>query len=135
MSSFLHPFINECKQLTAGVCTYDVQCDECFDLHIYPISAHADMPMAKHLMELKGPNTYSLCCTCEITGSQGDGSSVYYVPLTQPKAHGTARLRQDPSHLLMCSQEHYKSMLKDIASQMMKRACDNLCQQYGISHI
>jgi len=26
-------------------------------------------------------------------------------------------------------------MLKDIASQMMKRACDNLCQQYGISHI
>src|SRR5260370_23605604 len=47
MSSFLHPFINDCKQLTVGVHTYDVQHDECSNLHVYPISAHADMPTAK----------------------------------------------------------------------------------------
>ncbi len=120
MSSFLRPLIEECKQLAAGVHIYDVQHDECFDLHIYPISAHADMPAAKHLMELKGPNAYSPCRTCEITGVRGDGSSVYYVPLAQPKAHGTIRLRWDPRDLPMCSQEHYESMLKDIAAQTTK---------------
>ena len=69
MSSFLHLFIEECKRLAMGICTYDAQHDECFDLHVYLISVHADMPAAKHLMELKGPNAYSLCCTCEITGA------------------------------------------------------------------
>ncbi len=120
ISSFLCPLIEECKQLAAGIHIYDVQHDECFDLHIYLISAHADMPAAKHLVELKGPNTYSPCHTCEITSVQGDGSSVYYVPLTQPKAHGTIGLGWDPRDLPMHSQEHYESMLKDISAQTMK---------------
>src|SRR6266850_6389460 len=42
MSSFLCLFIEECKQLAMGVHTYDAQHDECFNLHIYLISAHAD---------------------------------------------------------------------------------------------
>src|SRR5260370_13710142 len=113
MSSFLCPFIKECKQLATGVHTYN-QCDECFGLHVYPISAHADMPVAKHLMELKGPNAFHPCRACEIYGVQGNGVSVYYVLLSHPRAVSTEEGEWDPHHLPMRSQEQYKAMLEDI---------------------
>ena len=135
MSSFLRPFIKECKELAVGVRAYDASHHECFDLHVYPISAHADMPAAKHLTELKGPNAYCPCRACEITGVRGEGASVYYVPLGQPKAHGMEELEWDPFCLPMRSQERHGAMLEDIATQTTKTARDDLRQHYGISHI
>src|SRR5258708_2930961 len=135
MSSFLQPLIEECKQLAIGVHTYDVSSDACFNLHVYPISAHADMPAAKHLMELKGSNAFHPCHACEIYGIQGNGLPIYYVPLNQPRSPGAEALEWDPHHLPMCSQEQYDAMLEDIASQTTKHAHDNLHQYHGILHV
>src|SRR5258708_1805746 len=127
--------MEKCKQIAIGVCTYDVSSDACFNLHVYPILAHADMPAAKHLMELKGSNMFHPCCACEIYGVQGNGLPIYYVPLNQPRSPGAKTLEWDPHHLPMRSQEWYDAMMEDIASQTTKCACDNLCQYYGISHV
>ena len=135
MSSFLRPLIEECKQLAIGVRTYDASSDACFNLHIYPISAHADMPAAKHLMELKGSNAFCPCRACGIYGVQGNGLPIYYVPLNQPRSPGAEALEWDPHHLPMHSQERYDAMLEDIASQTTKRARDDLRQYYGILHV
>ena len=117
------------------MCTYDANSDMCFNLHVYLISVHADMPAAKHLMELKGANAFCPCQACEIYGMQGKGVSVYYVPLSQPRGASTGVAEWDPHHLPMCSQEWYKAMLEEIVSQTTKTAHDNLRQHYGISHV
>ncbi len=67
---FLHPFVDECKKLTAGIWAFDSHENKTFKLHVYLISVHGDMMAIKYkyIMNFKGPNGKSPCCTCHITG-------------------------------------------------------------------
>src|SRR5258708_24638032 len=53
---FLHPFVDECKKLAAGIWAFDSHENKTFKLHVYPISVHGDMMAIKYIMNFKGPN-------------------------------------------------------------------------------
>src|SRR5258708_21898791 len=55
-NSFLHPFIDECKKLAAGVWAFNSHKNKTFKLHVYLISVHSDMMAIKYIMNFKGPN-------------------------------------------------------------------------------
>src|SRR5260221_10891268 len=64
---FLHPFVDKCKKLAAGVWAFNSHENKTFKLHVYLISVHSDMMVIKYVMNFKGPNGKSLCCVCHIT--------------------------------------------------------------------
>src|SRR5258707_1381879 len=83
---FLHPFVDECKKLATGVWAFDSYKNKMFKLHVYLISVHGDMMVIKYIMNFKGPNGKSPCCTCHITRVQDtlQTQTPFYVPLTPP---------------------------------------------------
>src|SRR5258708_4535828 len=66
-NSFLHPFVDECKKLAAGVWAFNSHENKTFKLHAYLISVHGDMTVIKYIINFKGPNGKSPCHTCHIT--------------------------------------------------------------------
>ncbi len=66
-NSFLHPFVDECKKLAAGIWVFDSHKNKTFKLHVYLISVHGDMMAIKYVMNFKGPNGKSPCHACHIT--------------------------------------------------------------------
>src|SRR5258708_5576522 len=67
-NSFLHLFVDECKKLATGIWAFDSHKNKTFKLHVYLISVHSEMMAIKYIMNFKGPNGKSPCCTCHITG-------------------------------------------------------------------
>jgi hypothetical protein len=115
--SFLHPFINECKELAAGIRAYDAE-DKCdFTLHVYPISCHGDMPAIKHVMHFKGPNGMVPCRGCEICGVRDPSKprAPYYVPLNPPTSESTT-LSWDPAKLPLRTKDRVQAQISAIES-------------------
>src|SRR5260370_1355872 len=83
---FLHPFVDECKKLAAGVWAFDSHENKTFKLHVYLISVNGDMMAIKYVMNFKVPNGKSLCHVCHITADQDmlQTWTPFYVPLTPP---------------------------------------------------
>ncbi|KAF8581771.1 hypothetical protein K439DRAFT_1269962, partial [Ramaria rubella] len=83
LDSFFIPFIEECMELTQGVCTYDARAHKSFTLHAYPITMFGDLPTMSKLLCFKGNNAYCPCHFCLIRGERIEGTtnSVYYLPL------------------------------------------------------
>src|SRR5258708_15247938 len=135
LKSFIRPFIDECKQLAAGIHAFDSCQDEGFVLYAYPISAHGEMHVMKHLLCLKGHNGICPCCMCKIQAIQDitGGGMMYYAPLCQPYQCGLPVSSWDPRHLPYRKQEHYQGELEEIKSASTKKQSKELSQRHGLN--
>ena len=68
MASFIHPFQDELVKLAHGVETFCATTGSNITLHVYSIFNEGDIPAVKKLLNIKGVNGFSPCCSCEIKG-------------------------------------------------------------------
>src|SRR5260221_10507999 len=115
-NSFLHPFVDECKKLAAGIWAFNSHENKTFKLHVYPISVHSDMMAIKYIMNFKGPNVKSPCCTYHITGvcDTLQTWTPFYVPLTPPHNQHIGLISYDPHNLPLHSNNTYRTQLMNI---------------------
>src|SRR5260221_4903522 len=115
-NSFLHPFIDECKKLAAGIWAFNSHKNKTFKLHVYPISVHGDMMWIKYIMNFKGPNGKSPCHACHITRVQDMSQTwtPFYVPLIPPHDQCIGLISYDPHNLPLCSDDTYRTQLTNI---------------------
>jgi len=98
IASFLCPLDNEFAELADGVRTFDTSDYTQFYLHAYNIFKNGDIVAIEKLMNLKGHNGYSPCCSCEIKGVRNITAhgTIYYTPLTTPHHERQTRPSMDP---------------------------------------
>jgi hypothetical protein len=91
IDTFLHPMVDELKQLNTGIDCYDAATDSDFTLRAWVTIATGDGPAVADIMGFKRPgNAYRPCCHCLIKGVLSSSSRTYYVPhthynFTQPR--------------------------------------------------
>src|SRR5258708_1611399 len=87
-----------------------------FKLHVYLISVHGDMMVIKYIMNFKGPNGKSPCCTCHITRVQDtlQTQTPFCVPLTPPHDQHIGLISYDPHNLPLRSNNTYRTQLTNI---------------------
>src|SRR5258707_3932700 len=134
-NSFLHPFIDKCKKLTAGIWVFDSHENKTFKLHVYLISVHGDMMAIKYIMNFKGPNGKSPCCVCHITRVQDtlQTQTRFYVPLTQPHNQCIGLISYDPHNLPLHSDDKYRTQLMNIQNVHSVGSQTQHEKDYGIN--
>jgi len=87
LTTFLHPFENECALLAKGIKTFDCIEQDYFQLHAYNMVPLGDIIAIEKLLNIKGHNGKYPCCSCEIKAINNPESpdKTYYVPLNHPK--------------------------------------------------
>ena len=134
-NSFLHPFVDECKKLTAGVWAFDSHQNKTFKLHVYPISVHGDMMAIKYVMNFKGPNGKSPCRACHITRVRDTSQTrtPFYVPLTPPRNQRVGLISYDPHNLPLRSDDTYRTQLTNIQNAHSAGSRTQREKDYGIN--
>src|SRR6266480_975642 len=83
IDTFLHPMINELKQLNTGISCHDATTDSDFTLRAWVTIVTGDGPAAAEIMGFKRPgNAYRPCRHCLINGVLSSSSRTYYIPHT-----------------------------------------------------
>ena len=68
VNSILIPLIMKLDHLAEGVCIFSAILSKFFALCMHLIIVFGDIPKVSMLMQMKGHNSLSPCCMCEITG-------------------------------------------------------------------
>src|SRR5258705_13037503 len=93
------------------------------------------MMAIKYIMNFKGPNGKSPCCTCHITGVRDTSQTrtPFYVPLTPPHDQCVELISYDPHNLPLHSDDTYRTQLmniKNVHSAGSQTQCE---KDYGIN--
>ncbi|KAG2338582.1 hypothetical protein BDR05DRAFT_1004029 [Suillus weaverae] len=134
LASFLCPLDNEFVELADGVQTFDASDYTQFYLHAYNIFKNGDIIAIEKLMNLKGHNGYSPCCSCEIKGVRNITAhgTIYYTPLTTPHHERQTCPSMDPRNLPLHTHEDFIGILEQLDSCVTKRQRHLLSKEHGI---
>jgi len=129
-ATFYHPFEDECARLAVGVKTFDCVEQEYFQLHAYNIFPLGDIVAIEKVLNIKGHNGKSPCCSCEIKATNNPDSpdKTYYVPLNHP---GKIRAWK-PTQLPLRTHASWADVTEKISLANLKKDRNAIAMHYGI---
>lgn len=138
LNSFLIPLLEELLELEGGVESGGFTPDGTgydFIFHAFIIIIFSDIPAISKLLLIKGHNGFSPCRTCFIQGvlCRLAKSSVYYVPLMQPRVRGQEPQAWPYNNLPMRTHELCLATYDALETARNQTERDNLAREHGIN--